>query len=80
MLAKAQVLKKESATKQEDSLEERLNRINPFKTKKIKQRRCPKGTRRNPKTGECISKSAKTKRRRRCPNGTRWNVKENRCL
>ena len=75
-----QVLKKASATKQEDSLEERLNRINPFKTKKIKQRRCPNGTRRNPKTDECISKSAKTKRRRRCPNGTRWNVKENRCL
>ena len=39
------------------------------------KKRCPKGTRRNKKTGECDPKNLKT----RCPNGTRRNKKTGNC-
>ena len=39
-------------------------------------KRCPNGTRRNKKTGECVNKSQKL----RCPNGTRRNKKTGNCV
>lgn len=46
-----------------------------------KRKRCPNGTRRNKKTGDCESESkSKTKANaRRCPNGTRRNKKNGNC-
>jgi hypothetical protein len=46
-----------------------------------KRKRCPNGTRRNKKTGNCQSKSkSKIKTNtRRCPNGTRRNKKTGNC-
>jgi hypothetical protein len=40
--------------------------------------RCPKGTRKNKKTGECESVTATTKKPR-CPKGTRRNKKTGDC-
>jgi hypothetical protein len=45
--------------------------------KKTGRTRCPSGTRRNKKTGNCEKKSAQT--RKRCPNGTRRNKKTGNC-
>jgi hypothetical protein len=51
-------------------------------------KRCPNGTRRDKKTGECISIENKfvkspiqsaTKNMKRCPNGTRRNKKTGEC-
>jgi len=39
------------------------------------RKRCPNGTRKNRKTGECSKKTA----RKRCPNGTRKNRKTGEC-
>lgn len=44
----------------------------------IKQKRCPNGTRRNKKTGECENKN-KNKKIKRCPNGTHRNKKTGEC-
>ena len=65
----------------------------PIPLKAKKERRCPNGTRRNKKTGNCdtvILKRktqtkaktpvvAKAKKERRCPNGTRRNKKTGNC-
>jgi ribA/ribD-fused uncharacterized protein len=40
--------------------------------------RCPKGTRRNKKTGECLSKPSSTQKMR-CPKGSRKNTKTGEC-
>jgi len=45
--------------------------------KKTGRSRCPRGTHRNKKTGNCEKKSAQT--RKRCPNGTRRNKKTGNC-
>tara|TARA_B100000513_G_C11892980_1_gene182935 strand:+ start:894 stop:1400 length:507 start_codon:yes stop_codon:yes gene_type:complete len=45
--------------------------------KKIKKPRCPNGTRRSMKSGNCEKKSLQT--RKRCPNGTRKNNKSGKC-
>ena len=39
-------------------------------------KRCPNGTRKNKKTGECEKKGNK----KRCPNGTRKNKKTGECV
>jgi serine/threonine protein kinase len=46
-----------------------------FSNTKKKRTRCPNGTRRNKKTGECESNSVRRKALRRCPKGTRKNNK-----
>ena len=45
--------------------------------KKEKKPRCPKGTHRNKKTGNCEKKSMQS--RKRCPNGTRRSKKSGKC-
>ena len=45
--------------------------------KKMKKPRCPNGTRRSMKSGNCEKKSLQT--RKRCPNGTRKNKKSDKC-
>ena len=46
----------------------------------MKRKRCPKGTRRNAKTGACESLSQIKKTRKRCPNGTRRHPKTGDCV
>ena len=46
-------------------------------TKANKSKKCPKGSRRNPKTGKC-RKSA-TKKSKKCPKGSRRNPKTGKC-
>ena len=41
--------------------------------------RCPKGTRRNKKTGNCEKKTTTTNNSKRCPKGTRRNKKTGNC-
>jgi len=42
-------------------------------------KRCPRGTRRNKKSGNCISTSTKLTNKR-CPKGTRRNKKSGNCI
>ena len=42
-------------------------------------KRCPKGTRRNKKTGKCEKTGTQKKEKKRCPPGTRLNPKTGRC-
>lgn len=58
----------------------------PGKPKQKTRKRCPKGTRKNPKTKECDPIKIKTKSlakspqsRKRCPKGTRKNPKTGNC-
>ena len=46
-----------------------------------KQPRCPKGMRKNPRTGECLTKEQLTALpNRRCPKGMRKNPRNGECL
>ena len=49
-----------------------------FSSNNKKKKRCPNGTRKNKKTGECEPKN-KNKPNKRCPNGTRKNKKTGIC-
>ena len=42
------------------------------------RKKCPNGSRRNKKTGNCVSNTQK--KRRRCPNGSRRNKKTDMCV
>ena len=70
----------EKAVKEaEKAAEKAAKEASPKKAsaKKTGRTRCPSGTRRNKKTGNCEKKSAQT--RKRCPNGTRRNKKTGNC-
>jgi hypothetical protein len=46
-------------------------------TQKVREKKCPNGTRRNKKTGMC--EPLRNKSEKRCPNGTRRNTKTGMC-
>ena len=46
---------------------------------KSKKKRCPNGTRKNKKTGNCEKKTNVINKEKRCPNGTRRNKKTGNC-
>jgi predicted ATPase len=84
LLKVAEQKKKEAAivkrrlTKEKRKLE--LSKVVPRRSSRLarkKRTRCPNGTRRNQKSGQCEKKSAKT--RKRCPNGTHKNKKSGKC-
>ena len=77
----------ESNIPDEDTLSERLasirhhtrNDARQSSITKSRKKRCPKGTRRNKRTGQCENISMTKKNRKRCPNGTRRNKKTGEC-
>lgn len=92
-IAKEAEQKKKEAEQNAKEERSRKRRINKEKTrselaKKVPRRssriaakkktRCPNGTRRNKKSGNCEKKTAHT--RKRCPNGTRKNKKSGKCV
>ena len=75
---KEAALVKRRLTKEQRKLE--LSKVVPRRSSRFapkKRARCPNGTRKNKKTGQCQNKSAKA--RKRCPNGTRKNKKSGKC-
>ena len=77
----------ESSIPDEDTLSERISSIRDHTRNeerhvsmaKTRRKRCPKGTRRNKKTGQCETLSMTKKNKKRCPNGSRRNKKTGEC-
>ena len=76
-LEKAVEEAEKAAKELEKAAKEAENAAKQASVKKTGRTRCPSGTRRNKKTGNCEKKSAQT--RKRCPNGTRRNKKTGNC-
>ena len=75
---KEAALVKRRFTKEKRKLE--LSKVVPRRSSRFapkKRARCPNGTRKNEKTGQCEKKSTQT--RKRCPNGSRKNKKTGKC-
>ena len=75
---KQAALVKRRFTKEKRKLE--LSKVVPRRSSRFapkKRARCPNGTRKNEKTGQCEKKSTQT--RKRCPNGSLKNKKTGKC-